>query len=55
MAVENIIEAYNIIRNGAPNLFDHAPFGSTCYSTQEDKIYIQMSKEEDQPNWVLKE
>jgi len=44
-----------IIRFGEPSKLDHAPYGTECKVTRykEFDIYIQISQNEDSPNWIF--
>ena len=44
-----------IIRFGEPSKLDHAPYGTECKVTRskEFDIYIQMSQNEENPNWMF--
>ena len=44
----------NLVRHSAPNKYDQAPFGTKCYvyvTDVEREVYIQRSKQENDPNW----
>lgn len=43
-----------IEREAEPNKFDQFPYLSECFSKQLNKIYIQCSKDENNPDWQLK-
>lgn len=45
----------NIKREGAPSKYDQFPYLSTCFSIQENKTYVQCSKDENNPDWQIKE
>lgn len=42
-------------RQSPPNQYDTFPFGTECYVKEEDRTYIQNSKDESKPNWIIKE
>lgn len=44
-----------INRFGEPGKMDHAPYGTECKVTKHKDfdLYIQMSKNEENPNWVF--
>jgi hypothetical protein len=41
-----------IRRHSAPTVYDHAAQGTKCI-VHDELLYIQMSSDEDNPNWVL--
>lgn len=47
-----------IVRFGPPNKYDHAPFGVICIckdSLGNTTKYLQTSKDENNPEWILLE
>ena len=42
-----------IFRYGPPGRLDNAPFGTECLTTQAKLLYVQLSHDEDTPNWIL--
>jgi hypothetical protein len=41
-----------IKRFGPPNCYDRHPFGTLC-ELQDGSLYQQMSRDEDNPDWIL--
>ncbi len=48
------MERVVLLRHSAPNLFDHAPYGTLCEVRYEGKreLYIQNSKDDANPKWI---
>ncbi len=41
-----------IERQGEPNLFDSAPYLTICINTQDNKVWIQIARDDNTPNWM---
>lgn len=41
-----------IQRHSEPNQYDHAPYGTLCEIVGTKELYIQHSKDEENPKWV---
>ena len=52
-------EPVKILRKGPPSIHDQAPYGSLCISKifsetgPTHHVYLQQSKDENNPDWVL--
>lgn len=40
-----------IVRQGPPNIYDHAPYGSICKVSGNSTIWKQISKDDSHPLW----
>lgn len=41
-----------LIRHSEPNQFDHAPYGTLCEVASTKQLFIQNSKDEENPKWI---